>query len=127
MAMAAKSMTRGGKVSARERARSAKAALDTERAERERKIEDAATSYYVATDERDQAQAEVDGAEQRMAKAVTGLSELGEPVERIATLCGLDAGEVRRMLKVHRRSEAGSAVASEAAPDADTAGLATAS
>lgn len=102
--MAAKTVSRAGKVSARERARAAKAVLDAERAERERKIEDAATSFYAAVDERDEAQAQSNAAEERMGQAVADLTELGEPGDRIATLCGIEASEVRRLVKAHRHA-----------------------
>ena len=87
--------------SARERARGARAKLDKDRAATEKIIEDAATLFYSATDLRAAAQAKVGEHEQSMAKAITTLAHNGESVERTATLCGIDAREVRRLRKHH--------------------------
>ncbi len=95
------------KVSARERARAAKARLDAQRAEREKRIEDAATVFYEATDRRDVALAEVTVQENAMAQAVMALQADGETVERIAELCGTSPAEIRRLRRL--LSPAGSA------------------
>jgi uncharacterized iron-regulated protein len=86
-----------GKVTARERARLAKATLDAERATREKRIEDAATEFYVAADQRDGALAKVSEAESAMSRAIASLVTQDETVERIAALCGIQTSEVRRL------------------------------
>jgi hypothetical protein len=89
-----------GKVTARERARLAKATLDAERATREKRIEDAATEFYVAADQRDGALAKVSEAESAMSRAIASLVTHDETVERIAALCGIQTSEVRRLRKL---------------------------
>ena len=89
-----------GKVTARERARLAKATLDAERATREKRIEDAATKFYVAADQRDGALAKVSEAESAMSRAIASLVTHDETVERIAALCGIQTSEVRRLRKL---------------------------
>jgi uncharacterized iron-regulated protein len=89
-----------GKVTARERARLAKATLDAERATREKRIEDAATEFYVAADQRDGALAKVSEAESAMSRAIASLVTQDETVERIAALCGIQTSEVRRLRKL---------------------------
>ena len=89
-----------GKVTARERARLAKATLDAERATREKRIEDAATEFYVAADQRDGALAKVSEAESAMSRAIASLVTQDESVERIAALCGIQTSEVRRLRKL---------------------------
>ena len=88
-----------GKVTARERARLAKATLDAERATREKRIEDAATEFYAASDQRESALVKVSEAESAMSTAIASLVTQDETVERIAALCGIQASEVRRLRK----------------------------
>src|ERR1035437_2629363 len=90
-----------GKVTARERARLAKATLDAERATREKRIEDAATEFYVAADQRDGALAKVSEAEPKRSRAIASLVTHDETVERIAALCGIQTSEVRRLRKLN--------------------------
>jgi hypothetical protein len=78
----------------------AKATLDAERASREKRIEDAATQFYAAADQRDGALAKVTEAESAMSRAIASLVTQDETVERIATLCGIQASEVRRLRKL---------------------------
>jgi len=95
-----KTLTGQAKIrSARERARLAKANLDKDRAATEKLIEDAATLFYASTDLRAAAQAKVGEHEQSMGRAIVTLTDNGQSVERIATLCGIDAREVRRLRK----------------------------
>ncbi len=85
------------KISARERARTAKAKLDAEERDHHKLVEDAVVSYYEGEDARDAAHEALATAETARAAAVNALSELGESVTRIASLTGLDASEVRKL------------------------------
>jgi DNA-directed RNA polymerase specialized sigma24 family protein len=85
------------KISARERARAAKARLDAEERDHQKLVEDAVVSYYEGEDARDAAHEALAAAETGRAAAVNALSELGESVTRIASLTGLDASEVRKL------------------------------
>lgn len=85
------------KISARERARAAKAKLDAEERDHQKLVEDAVVSYYEGEDARDAAHEALAAAETARAAAVNTLSELGESVTRIASLTGLDATEVRKL------------------------------
>ncbi len=105
-----------GKVSARDRARAAKARLDAQRADRERRIEDAATAYYAAVDARDEALAVAAQREQDMADAVGALQEDGETVDRIADLCETSAKEVRRLLRLGGGADTGDDAGNDTAP-----------
>lgn len=86
-------------MSARARARKAKAELDAKRAERDRKIVDAATEFYEGAEAWDAAQAAVAAAERQRIEAVAKLVELGQTTDEIAALCGLGAKEVRELRK----------------------------
>ena len=66
----------------------------------ERRIEDAATEFYVAADQRDGALAKVSEAESAMSRAIASLVTQDESVERIAALCGIQTSEVRRLRKL---------------------------
>jgi DNA-directed RNA polymerase specialized sigma24 family protein len=85
------------KISARERARAAKARLDAEERDHQKLVEDAVVSYYEGEDARDAAHEALAAAETGRAAAVNAISELGESVTRIASLTGLDASEVRKL------------------------------
>lgn len=82
-------------MSARARARQAKAELDAQRAEQDRLIVDAATEFYEAAEATAAAQAALVAAEQKQTEAVARLVELGQTDTQIATLCGLNVKEVR--------------------------------
>lgn len=86
-------------LSARARARRAKAELDAQRAETDRQIVDAATEFYEGAEARDAALAAVATAEQRRVDAVSRLSELGQSVNDIAALCGITVKDVRELKK----------------------------
>jgi hypothetical protein len=105
-----------GKVTARERARLAKATLDTERASREKRIEDAATQFYAAADQRDGALAKVTEAESAMSRAIASLVTQDETVERIATLCGIQTSEVRRLRKLGTDTASAATASASAKP-----------
>lgn len=99
--------TARAKVTARTRAREAKAALDASRAARDTKIEAATTDYYVAVDALETAQAALDAADQARASAVaTLMDDLTVPADDVARLCGIDAKEVRALRTLARRAEA---------------------
>ena len=100
------------KISARERARAARAKLDAEERDHQKLVEDAVVSYYEGEDARDAAHEALAAAENARAAAVNVLSELGESVTRIASLTGLDATEVRKLKRT----------ASTTDKDADSAG-----
>ena len=100
------------KISARERARAAKAKLDAEERDHQKLVEDAVVSYYEGEDARDAAHEALAASENARAAAVNVLSELGESVTRIASLTGLDATEVRKLKRT----------ASTTDKDADSAG-----
>ena len=88
-----------GSLSARQRAREAKAQLDKERAEREAKIEALAVSFYDGQDSADKAAVLLAQATTARAKAIAELGELKLGVDEIATLCGISATEVRAYRK----------------------------
>jgi len=85
------------KVTARERARAAKAVLDAERRDHEKAVEDATTTYYEAQDARDTAIAALEEADTARGAAVQSLLDLGEPPARVAVLVGLSVAEVRKL------------------------------
>jgi len=85
------------KVTARERARAAKAVLDAERRDHEKSVEDATTTYYEAQDARDAAMAALEDADTVRGAAVQTLLDLGEPPARVAVLVGLSLAEVRKL------------------------------
>lgn len=96
------------KVRARELAREAKARRDESRITQEKKILEATEAFYVADAEADAAQAAVAAAEADRAAAVDTLMELKEPVDSVATLCGISAREVRALRKAHRSKDVAS-------------------
>jgi len=85
------------KVTARERARAAKAVLDAERRDHEKAVEDATTTYYEAQDARDAAITALEDADTARGVAVQSLLDRGEPPARVAVLVGLTAAEVRKL------------------------------
>ncbi|MFP5284074.1 MAG: hypothetical protein ACLGIF_11565 [Actinomycetes bacterium] len=110
-------------LSARVRARRAKAELDARRAEQDRLTLDAATAFYEAAEALVAAQAAVAAADQRRAESVTRLAELGHGDEQIATLCGISVKDVRDLRRSgtqpktpSRRSASTTAPAGDAAP-----------
>lgn len=82
-------------MSARARARQAKAQLDAQRAEQDRLVLDATTAFYEAVEALADARAAVVATEQRRAGSVAKLAGLGQTDDHIATLCGITAKEVR--------------------------------
>lgn len=92
------SVTASSTITARQRARHARASLTADRAARDKRIEDATTAVYAALDARDTALAQVAAAEAGLRQALAGLREENEPLANIAALCGLPESEVRRLL-----------------------------
>lgn len=81
------------RVEARKRARAAKAKVDAKRAKRDTEISRAQTAFFVATADRDEAEAS-------MVEAVRELSDdLELRAEDIAELCEISAAEVRAFKK----------------------------
>ena len=110
-------MSPKGGLAARERAREAKIRRYAEQAEREQKVEDQVTEFYLASDKFDAAQEAAANARAQMAGLVQALiTELKEPVSGVAVLCGITPAQVRAL-----RKEATAAAPTPAAPPATTA------
>lgn len=101
-------------LTARTKARQAKASLDAERAEQDRLVVDAATEFYEAADAVTTAQAAQAEAEQQRTASVVRLVELGQSDNQVATLCDLTTKEVRDL----RRRAASAATAAPSPADA---------
>lgn len=117
-------------LSARARARQAKAELDAQRAEQDRLIVDATTEFYEGAEALAAAQAAATAAEQMRSTAVARLKELGQTETQIATLCGLTVKEVRDLRRrasvASQSQEDTSAKTGTAAPaDGDSSAEAT--
>lgn len=93
------------KQEARSRARSARLRLDAARAERDKKIEDAAAAFFTAFDERESLMEKVDALDERMNEQIRELLELRESQTRIADLLSID----RRRVREARQGGSGSA------------------
>ncbi len=93
------------KVTARERARAAKAVLDAERRDHEKAVEDATTTYYEAQDAHDAAAAALEDADTARGAAVQSLLDLGEPPAHVAVLVGLTTTEVRKLKRTAAAAE----------------------
>lgn len=92
-------------VSARARARAAKAVLDARRAEQDRLVVDATTSFYEGVAALEAAQAALAAAEQQRAAAVGVLAGLGQSDEQIGVLCGLDVKDARDLRRLAASGE----------------------
>lgn len=84
---------------ARDKARSAKAALDAQREEQDRLVEAATTDFYIAVEEAEVARTEVLAAEERQGEALRRLVALGEDNETISALTGAAMTVVRSARK----------------------------
>lgn len=84
---------------ARDKARSAKAALDAQREEQDRLVESATTDFYIAVEQAETARSEVLAAEERQGDALRRLVALGEDNETIAALTGAVMTAVRSARK----------------------------
>lgn len=116
-------------MSARARARQAKAELDVQRAEQDRLIVDTATEFYEAAEALVAAHAAAVAAEESRSTAVARLVELGQTDTQIATLCGIatkDVKELRRRAAAAKQSpkKAPETASVTAAPAAESAGQA---
>ncbi|MGJ9414408.1 hypothetical protein ACHAAC_17040 [Aeromicrobium sp. CF4.19] len=103
------------KVDARRRAREAKARLDVERAERDRKIEEATMAFYLADDKIADLREEITTAEANRNEHVVALFGLGETADRIAVLTGLSSAEIRKI----KRAPSSSTVHSSGSDEVD--------
>lgn len=103
-------------VSARERARKAKAILDAARKEQDRQVVEATTAYFEAADAVEAAQRAVAVAEAERAAAVVKLGELDQSVVEVAALCGITETEVRALRKKNATSGSETEEAQPAAP-----------
>jgi hypothetical protein len=81
----------------RERARQRRAELDAERARRDAAIEEAASTFFDANDDREELIAKLDAIDVDRALAVQSLVELKETNPRIAQLLDIPVAEVRRL------------------------------
>lgn len=113
----------------RERARQRRAELDAERARRDAAIEEAASTFFDANDDREGLIAKLDAIDVGRALAVQSLVELKETNPRIAQLLDIPVAEVRRLRDLGAKSASPSASdgatsdveASEGSADADHA------
>lgn len=94
------------KIRAREAVRAAKARRDESRIQREQLVLRATESYYLATENAIVSRTAVETAEDDRASAVGKLTELGEPIDAVADLCGVTTREVRAALKRFRSTKA---------------------
>lgn len=95
---------KNGPVSARERARAAKAKLDADRAARDKRIEEQATEWYRLDDTIEQAQATITDARTQQAEVVGKLGDEDVTVDDAAALLGIEPAEVRALRKQHRKA-----------------------
>ncbi len=93
------------KIRAREAARAAKARRDEARIQQEQCVLKATEAYYLATEEAMASRRAVEAAEDDRAAAVGRLTELGEPIDTVADLCGVTVREVRAALKRFRSTK----------------------
>ena len=101
------------------RAREAKAKVDARRAERDQRISQVQTEFFIALAEREEAEEAIARAEDNMARAVQALtaSDLKVSVDDVADLCELTTSEVRSLKKRALSSgESGDADAEGSAP-----------
>lgn len=93
-------MARSEGISARERARKARIALDRKRAEQMRQIEEASLGYFKAEESAEAARVQLAEAEQEKAAAVQQLGHLGVKPADVAEMLDLPVKEVRSLAKV---------------------------
>jgi hypothetical protein len=105
-------------MTARERARDARARLNADRAARDKRIEDATTEAYAALDQRN-------AAEAKLGRALTALRDEGETVATIAALTGLAETEVRRYAASPKKVTGAPAPTEQSEPSEPTASLAS--
>ena len=93
------------KVDARRRAREAKAVLDAERMERDKKIEETAIAFYVADDKIQDLRDQLTQAETERNAHVLALLDLGETADRVAVLTGLTTKDIRQIKRTATTTE----------------------
>lgn len=93
-------------VTARERARRAKAKLAEQRAERDRKIVAAIEEFFGAQEKLQAAKDAVQDAEVTTASSIGSLVGLGLTNASIAELCEIDESEVRSLKKLAKEQRA---------------------
>ncbi len=98
------------KARALEQARLRRIELDQERDARDRRIEEGAADVLVLLEQRAEAQQLVERANGAIGEALRRMARDEASVERIAALCDLDVGEVKRLVRAVRAETA-------AAPD----------
>lgn len=81
-------------------ARDRRRALDRDRDEQDRKVEEATATVLVALDHRDAAQHALDEASAAVGRALTTLTRRDISVERAALLVDLSVTEVRRLVRI---------------------------
>lgn len=69
--------------------------MDAEKVERERRLYEVVTAFHEARVERDEAIASAGRHEAVMAARLGNLLDMGEPLDRVATLCDLTEAEAR--------------------------------
>lgn len=83
------------------------AALDTDRAARDRRIEDAAAAVFLGLDELEEARRAVGQVEDGIGGALRDLVGEGLSVEQAAGLCELGEAEVRKLTRRRPAADAG--------------------
>lgn len=102
---------------AREAAREARTKAFSEQIKRDGQIEDHLEGFYLASELADEAAKVLQGHRGEMAAVVEKLLGMKEPVERVATMCGMTAAEVKALRK-EAGPESGSLSTSPARSDA---------
>ncbi|MEO6704198.1 MAG: hypothetical protein ABIP57_22205 [Jatrophihabitantaceae bacterium] len=91
--------------------------MKADRVARDKRVEDATTAAYAALDARDAAQDALARADEQLVSALEQLRAEGEPVANIATLTGLAAADVRRMLSGQSKKQQPTATAGQSPAD----------
>lgn len=102
------------KLTARNRVREARAQLDAERAERTRRVDEAAEAFWNAAADIVVAREAIEAAEAAQVAAIGAMVDLQQDNGAIRTLCGLSDAEVRRLKKLASPKSAPAARASDA-------------
>lgn len=93
------------KVSARQKAMQAQAALLAERAEQDKRVVAAATEWFASAEKIESLQAEIETHQAAMARAVASLCSEGITVADVATMLEVDQRTVSEMRKRAHASE----------------------
>lgn len=108
------------RLNARERARRAANEYKRKQAERQKQVAATVAAYFRADSRAGAAREKLAAADEARAEAIAAMIELGESVETIAGLCGIDAAEVRALRRQARKraavADGGVDVPEEAAP-----------